>query len=290
MQRRGDKVAHVAIAIGADPLSFSTFVSKMGKPGEDEFEIAGGLRGKPVEVVKCESSDLVVPAQAEMIIEGEVPLDDMEQEGPYAEMFGFIGKAYEQRWYMNVKAITHRRNPWFVNSFTAVTVDGPGMAWAAENRYKYAQLIPNLVDLHMASNNIGVCVLSIDKQMAGQGLLAGMNVAANHVVVKVTIVVDKDVDVCNREEVMRSLGSRWQPRTASTIVNYSTNPGAWMDPSAPVQGVSSQIIIDATRQFPGEGGPKHGEPISRAVLEEKAGDAFKLVNQNWQKYLAGWQR
>jgi len=146
------------------------------------------------------------------------------------------------------------------------------------------------VDLHMATNSIGVCVLSIDKQMAGQGLLAGMNVAANHVVVKVTIVVDKDVDVCNREEVMRSLGSRWQPRTASTIVNYSTNPGAWMDPSAPVQGVSSQIIIDATRQFPGEGGPKHGEPISRAILEEKAGDAFKLVNQNWQKYLAGWQR
>jgi UbiD family decarboxylase len=288
--KRGEKVAQVAVVCGADPLTFMTFPTKMAPQGVDELEIAGGLHGRPIEVVKCETSDLMVPANAEIIIEGEIPLDDLEEEGPYGEMFGFIGKKHAAYWYMNVKTITQRRNPWIAHSFTGVSCDAPAIGWAADDRHKFKPLIPNLVDINLAPNNIGVIVLSVDKYAAGQGMMAGMTVAANHIVAKVIIVLDKDVDVCDRAEVFRALGSRWQPGAASNIIKNATNAAAWLDPSVPVRGISSQIVIDATRQYPSEGGPKAGEPVSRVIFEERAGEAVKLVNQNWEKYLAGWQR
>ena len=91
MRKRGDKVAKVAIAVGADPFTFCASSTKMAGFQEDELEFAGGLRGRPLEVVKCETSDIRVPAHAEMIIEGEVPLDEGLDEGPYGEMYGYLG-------------------------------------------------------------------------------------------------------------------------------------------------------------------------------------------------------
>ena len=83
--------------------------TRLADLGEDEFAVAGGFRGKPVELVKCETNDLYVPAHAEFVIEGEVPMD-IEKEGPYGEMLGYIGKQTNTL-YMNMKAITHREKP-----------------------------------------------------------------------------------------------------------------------------------------------------------------------------------
>ncbi len=95
--------------------------SKTARSGQDELEIAGGFKGKPVEVVKCENSDILVPANVEMIIEGEIPLNDLEKEGPFGEMYGYMGLPHEEQFYMNIKTITHRVNPMIVNQFTGVT-------------------------------------------------------------------------------------------------------------------------------------------------------------------------
>ena len=288
--RRGEKVADVALALGTDPLTFSIFPTKMAPFGVDEFEVAGGLMGKPLELVKCETSDLLVPANAEMIIEGEVRLDDFEKEGPYGEMFGYIGRAHEQAWYMNVKAITQRKDPWLVNSFTGVSCDAPGLTFNASDHFQFLPMIPNLVDMNLMANVVGVVIASIDKKMPGDGMSAGMKIAADHIVAKVIIIVDKDVDVCDLEDVVRALSSRWQPWPASNIVKGTTSPGAYLDPSAPVRGFTSKIVIDATRQFPAEGGPEKLEPVTRALFKQDCGDAFELVNRNWESYLAGWDR
>ena len=125
MQQRGDKVAKVAIAVAPDPMTFCASSTKMAGFKEDELEFVGGLRGSPLPVVKCETCDIRVPAHSEFIIEGEMPLDSFEQEGPYGEMYGFQGAGKPENFFMNIKAVTHRRNPWVLNSFTGLTCDMP---------------------------------------------------------------------------------------------------------------------------------------------------------------------
>ena len=109
MKARGDKVAKVAVAVASDPLTFCASSTKMANYLEDELEFAGGLRGKPLAVVKCEHSDIRVPAHAEIVIEGEVPLTEFEEEGPYGEMYGYLGPKKPANFFMNITAITHRK-------------------------------------------------------------------------------------------------------------------------------------------------------------------------------------
>ena len=104
---------------------------------------AGGFRGKPVELVKCETSDLLVPAQAEMIIEGEIPME-MEEEGPYAEMFVFMGFKHNN-FYMKIKAITHRKNTLYTNATGVGTTHM--VLWIVANSAKLKKVLPNLVKM-----------------------------------------------------------------------------------------------------------------------------------------------
>ena len=96
MQERGEKRAAVAIVLGTDPITFSMSGSKIAKYGEDELGIAGGIIGEAIKVVKCETNDILVPANVEMVIEGSIPLDRMEEEGPFGEMYGYIGEKKEE--------------------------------------------------------------------------------------------------------------------------------------------------------------------------------------------------
>jgi len=264
-KRRGEKVKQVAIAVGTDPIVYAMSSTKLADFGEDELDFAGGFKGKPVELVKCETSDLLVPANAEMIIEGEVPMD-VEDEGPYGEMYGYMGKQHKN-FYMNIKAITHRKNPIFVNSFTGVTKTTHMVPWSASSFFKLKKLLPNLVDMYDPHEAIGLKVLSIKKRFPGQGIAAGQ-IASGLPTGKIFIVVDDDVDVTNITEVLHAVSTRWQPHPALT----------------------SKIIIDATRQLPAEGGPKKWSPVSRVLLEEKAPESFKLVNEKWAEYWRNWEK
>ena len=84
------------------------------------------------------------------------------------------------------------------------------------------------------------------------------------------------------DEVMASFGSRWQPVPGTVLIPQTE--GVPLDPSAPVRGMNSNIIIDATRQLPAEGGPANLAPVSRVLLEEGAPDAFALVDGKWDEY------
>ncbi len=284
---RGEKVAHCSIVVGADPILFATSSSKIGGPFQDELSLAGGLRDKPVEVVKSETSDLIVPAHAEMVIEGEIPLDDSLPEGPFAELYGYLGKAKTENFYMNITRITHRHNPIIINAYTGVTRGFLTAPMEASFKARFKMMIPGLQNMHIPTQAMGIYVISIDKTQPGQGMSAGHAFSASFGLAKVTIVVDKDVNIYRFDDVLAAIGSRWQPYPAATIIRQTQ--GMQLDPSAPRKMLTSKIVIDATRQMPIEGGPEEVAPVSKVLLMEGASHAFDLVDSKWDSYFASLQ-
>jgi 4-hydroxy-3-polyprenylbenzoate decarboxylase len=290
-KERGEKSVPVSIVLGQDPIVWMISGTRVaprftGKP-VDELAVAGGLRGKALSVVKSETSDLLVPAHAEMVIEGEVPLQEAGlPEGPFGEMFGYMGPSKEANFWLNVTAVTHRKDPWITNAFTGMQ---RGMVTSPQDALYDSFLkrsIPNLVEIYQPQDTMGVAILSIDKNGPGQGLAAGKVVAERNPIAKVVIVVDKDIDVMDRTQVVFALGSRWQPYPASEVFKDLT--GIITDPSQPVQGRTSKIVIDATRQLPEEGGRAEFPPTNRALLEKGAPNAFALVDKLYGPALKKW--
>ncbi len=287
MRQRGDKVAKVAVAVGADPFTFCASSTKMAGFQEDELEFAGGMRGKALEVVKCETSDIRVPAHAEMIIEGLVPLDKGLDEGPYGEMYGYLGPMKPNNFYMDIECITHREKPWILNSFTGLTCDMPRAPQTAANFFKYRQLIPGLKGLISPRGANGLVVISIDKRLPGEGMSAGQCLAANAGLNKVVIVVDKDIDILDPSQILHALSARWQP-SASLLIPQTQM--MMPDPSRAKWALSSKIVIDATRQLESEGGPKQWPPLNLDLLVKGAPESFALVDRRWNEYLKDFGR
>ncbi len=292
-RERGEKIGHVSIAVGQDPiiwlLSGAPLARQRGDGAVDELAIAGGMRGKALEVVRSDTSDMLVPAHAEMIIEGEVPLDEpMQEEGPFGEMFGYVGPQKEAVFWMNVTRITHRRDPWLMNSFTGMQRGYTTSPVEVLYERIMRRSIPNLIDFHYPQDMMGVSFVSIDKTAPGQGLEAGRIVANRVSICKVVVVVDQDLDVLDRTQMLFAMGSRWQPDPATEII--SKGRGNITDPSSIVQGETSKIIIDATMQWPEEGGPETYAKRNRVVLEELAPDALAQVDARFGAALRDWGR
>ncbi|MEC9375207.1 MAG: UbiD family decarboxylase [Pseudomonadota bacterium] len=292
-RERGEKVGHVAIAVGQDPIIWLLSGAPLSRTGKysdpvDELAIAGGFRGKALKVVKADNSDMLVPAYSEMIIEGEVPLDEpMQPEGPFGEMFGYLGAEKEDVFWMNVTRITHRNNPWLMNSFTGM--HRGYMTASVETLYErlVRRQIPNLVEFHYPQDMMGVAFVSIDKTAPGQGLEAGRIIANRVRICKVVVVVDKDMDVLDNTQMLFTMGSRWQPDPAHEII--SGGVGNITDPSTITSEVTSKIVIDATMQWPEEGGPPrpYGKR-NRTLLEELAPDALPNVDNLYGDKLKAW--
>ena len=279
MRARGEKSAPVAIVLGSDPIVFALSSSKVSAMGEDELEIAGGFLGKPLEVVKCETNSILVPANVEMIIEGEIPLNRMEPEGPFGEMYGYMGAEKSKNFFMDVTAITHRENPLFVNQFSGITrgfLTSP-IETAANLRFK--QKFENFIGLHYPLETPGFCFVNINKNKTGEAIEIGNAISKSLKIAKITVVFDADVDIHNTKEVMHALGSRWQPHDSTEILKKA--PGMGGDPSAREHGFGSRIIIDATRQTPQEGGPKEYAKMNRQYLEEGVPRIFERIDKKY---------
>ena len=217
-----------------------------------------------------------------MVIEGEIPLDDTLPEAPFAELYGYIGQRKESNFYMNVTAVTHRVKPIIVNAYTGVARAYCTAPIESTQRARMKMSVPGLVNMHLLLQALGVVIIQIDKTKAGQGMSAGLAASAASSMNKVTIVVDKDVNIYRLDEVMAAFGSRWQPVPGTMLIPQTE--GVPLDPSATTRGMNSNIIIDATRQFPAEGGPAALAPVSRVLLNEGAPDAFALVDRKWDEY------
>jgi 4-hydroxy-3-polyprenylbenzoate decarboxylase len=287
-KERGENSVQVSIALGQDPVTWVVSGSKLNRAKADELEVVSAIRGRALRVVRSETNGHLVPATSEMIIEGEVPLDQgMLPEGPFGEMYGYMGARKTANFWMNVTAVTHRRNPWFVNQFTGVTRGFPTapleqMALSAMKRF-----VPNIKMLHMPVEATGLCFASIKKQKPGEALEIGKRIAQIVGIAKVIVVVDDDIEVLDRTAVMHTLGSRWQPAPATVIIPESR--GMPLDPSLTKRPMTSKVVIDASRQWPEEGGPAQYQALNRTELERLAPEAFKRIDSRWEALLGKYR-
>lgn len=262
-KEKGMPTMPVAVVIGPTPNIGLVATAKV--PYEvDEYEVAGGIAGKPLELVKCRTVDLTVPASAEIVIEGEIPTDYLEQEGPFGEFSGYMGVGGPNL-FVNIKCITHRKNPiWnaFLSQFPpseSSTLRGVGSDGSLYKLLKYDLSISSLVDLvyHRESGGRPFCVISLKNPSKTDvwGALKGADaIAPGHV--KMIVAVDDDIDVRDPDSVIWALGFRMQPDRDILIT-----PGklSGLDPSvAPPEEmmkrpmkppVGSVLLIDATRKW-----------------------------------------
>ena len=236
----------VAIVIGNDPASL--LASQAVVPLDfDEMEIAGALHGAPVEMVKCQTSQVRVPARAEIVLEGRVLPDVVEPEGPFGEFPQYYGER-ANRHVIEVDAITHRLHPIFH------TIIGGGMEHLLLGGLpREATLLetlrrndPSVLDLHLSRG--GVCryhlVVKVAKKQEGTPKNIMMGAFAGHYDVKQVIVVDEDVNIHDPEQVEWAVATRFQADRDLLVV--SNSQGSKLDPTTTEDGVGAKMGLDAT--------------------------------------------
>jgi 4-hydroxy-3-polyprenylbenzoate decarboxylase len=255
-----NKPMPMAVVLGADPTVVMSSVSKVPQ-GIDEMAVCGGLRGKPVEVVKCETCDLLVPATAEIILEGEVLPGERVTEGPFGEYTGYMGGPYQMPKFY-VKCITHRRNPVYHALFSQMPPSESSlMRQLPEEANIFQHLsgylkIPGIKDVHLpeAGGSYTICWISLKKSFPGH-VQQVLSAAWTHhpTFAKWIIVTDDDVDI--RDPFVREwiLGFRVEPakdisflkNTAPILLDPSSDP-----PEVPLwDRRSSKVMIDATKNW-----------------------------------------
>jgi 4-hydroxy-3-polyprenylbenzoate decarboxylase len=245
----------VAVAIGTDPAT--TFSAIVPAPPEvEEFMIAGFLRGKPVEIVKCETVDLEVPAHAEIILEGYVELGELRSEGPFGDHTGFYTLTDEYPVF-HITCITHRRDP----IYAATIVGKPPMedAWmgkAVERIFLPAMRmqIPEIVDIHLPVEGVfhNLMLVSIKKSYPGQArkVMNAIWSLGQAMFTKVIIVVDEDCDVQNIGEVTLRVANNIDPERD---IQFTLGPVDSLDHASRLPNYGSKMGIDATRKWKAEG-------------------------------------
>jgi UbiD family decarboxylase len=289
---RMGKPMPIAIVIGTDPVC--TLASAAGFPAHvNEWAMAGALKKAPLELVKCETSDLYVPSGAEIVVEGEVPAGERRDEGPFGEHTGYFGGARVPRPVINVKCITYRHDPIFQGTYEGMPpnedhmitfVNHSALAWKTFEEMGFVGIrgihFPPGADPWLSA------IISIEKKYEGQGIDASRVLFASKIgaFVKHIIVVDEDIDIFDLENVLWAVNTRFQARRA--IITHLEH-GSMLDPSKPLEwgGVTDRMVIDATwpltHEFPPReewGGLKHAPTL------EPSQDLLDLVRRRWKEY------
>jgi len=267
------KPLEIAVALGVDPATLVAAVVKVGPLGPDKMEIAGALRGAPVELVKAATVDVQVPANAEIIVEGKVLPGVREQEGPFGENTGYYFSNVSP--VVEVSAITHRREfiyqglcPWTADVDTLLS-----LAQGAESLAQLRSLVHGVTDLDLTAGTCGFSAVIAVRGCAPAEVrrLIGLALNLDRRLKSVTV-VDDDVDIRNPREVAWALATRFQPDRDTVIM--SGLEGYVIDPSTGERGIGSKMGFNATR---GQGQafdkvtiPPEAARKARAILAEMA--------------------
>jgi 4-hydroxy-3-polyprenylbenzoate decarboxylase len=176
-----------------------------------------------------------------------------------------------------VTRITHREKPWFINNFTGITESVSEMPAAALTAAGLRYFIPEITDFRFQEN---VTFISIKKTAPRQALEIGKRFTNLIPAFKILMMVDDDVDLWKDADLFMAFATRWQPYPATHI--FEDLPTLNLEPSAPIRGRSAKVVIDATRQWPEEGGPETYPAYSRQVLEQYAPELFGRVDAKWK--------
>jgi 4-hydroxy-3-polyprenylbenzoate decarboxylase len=270
----------VAVAIGADPATMYSAILPL-PPELDEMMIAGFLRSSPVEMVKCQTSDLEVPAHAEIVLEGYVELGELRTEGPFGDHTGFYSLADDYPVF-HVTCITQRKDPIY-----ATTIVGPPpmedyyMGKAVERIFLPLMRLqlPEVRDIAMPAEGIfhNLILVSMRKSYPGHArkVMHAIWGLGQAMFSKCIVVVDEDVDVQNVREVAWKALNNIDPERD---IQFVLGPVDSLDHSSRLPNYGSKMGVDATRKWPGEGFTRPWP----GVIEMTA-DVKRRVDDLWKK-------
>ncbi|QDO97969.1 UbiD family decarboxylase [Ferrovibrio terrae] len=270
-----------AVVIGADPGTILAAVTPVPDT-LSEYQFAGLLRGKKVELVDCKTIPLKVPAEAEIVLEGHVSLEDYRDEGPYGDHTGYYNSV-EQFPVFTVSAITMRRNPIYLSTFTGRPPDEPSVLGEALNDVfvpLIRQQFPEIVDFWLPPEGCSyrVAVVSMKKAYPGHAKRVMMGVWSylrQFMYTKWIIVVDDDINARDWKDVIWAMSTRMDPARDITFVEHT--PIDYLDFASPESGLGSKIGLDATNKWPPETKREWGEKIR---MDE---DVIRTVTEKWPR-------
>ncbi|WP_158043731.1 UbiD family decarboxylase [Skermanella pratensis] len=271
-----------AAVLGADPGTILAAVTPVPDT-LSEYQFAGLLRGRKVELVDCKTIPLKVPAQAEIVIEGLVSLDEFGDEGPYGDHTGYYN-AVEPFPVFHVTAITMRRNPIYLSTFTGRPPDEPSVLGEALNEVFIPLLVqqfPEIVDFWLPPEGCSyrIAVVSMKKAYPGHAKRVMMGVWSflrQFMYTKWVIVVDDDINARDWKDVMWAVSTRMDPARDITVVEGT--PIDYLDFASPESGLGGKVGLDATNKWPPETRREWGQQLRMAdeVIEE--------VTRKWDSY------
>jgi UbiD family decarboxylase len=240
-EARGEPLP-VAFAVGVHP-AIALGALAIGSIDEDERAIMGALLGEPLELVKCETSDVLVPAQAEMVIEAEILPKARVAEGPFGEFTGYsLGQ--RDREIVQVKAITHRAGAYF-HDITVAHLDHMLLSTIPmeANLFRAVRaMVPSVKAVRVPAPF--TCYVSIEQRAPGQAKNALLAALGADLYMKRVVVVDEDVDVFDDRQVTWAIATRCQPDRDLVVVTHAR--GSDLDPSAREDGSTAKWGVDAT--------------------------------------------
>ncbi|MFC2950318.1 UbiD family decarboxylase [Marinicaulis aureus] len=270
-----------AAVIGADPGTILAAVTPVPDT-LSEYHFAGLLRGKKVELVDCKTVPLKVPAEAEIVLEGYVSLDDYADEGPYGDHTGYYNSV-EKFPVFTITAITHRKDPIYLSTFTGRPPDEPSVLGEALNEVfipLLQQQFPEVTDFWLPPEGCSyrIAVISMKKAYPGHAkrvMMGAWSYLRQFMYTKWIIVVDDDINARDWKDVMWAVSTKMDPARDITVIENT--PIDYLDFASPEASLGSKIGLDATDKLPPETKREWGEEI-------RMDDAVvKKVDEMWER-------
>ena len=282
MNKENSRKTEVAIVIGADPATVFSAVAPVPE-GLDKFLFAGITRKKGIDLVKCRTIDVEVPATAEIVLEGYVDPSELNLEGPFGDHTGYYTPP-EPFPTFNLTGIMMRKNPIYLTTVVGKPILEDAYIGKVIER-SFLPLVrlfqPEVVDFSMppAGWFQGLAIVSIKKRYPGQAkkVMMGLWGMGQLSLTKILIVVDQDVNVHDMNDVIWAVTTRADPKRDTMLIDNA--PTDTLDPASPLLNLGSKMGIDATKKMKEEG---YERPIQEEALPNES--TVSLVTKNWNEY------
>ena len=278
--RQGEKTP-VAIVLGADPATLLSAALPLPET-VSELTFAGALNGLRPQLVQARTIPLMVPANAEIILEGWVSPSETAPEGPFGDHTGYYNPA-EPFPVMNVTAITHRKDPIYLSTYTGRPPDEPAIIGGGFNRLALPTIqsqIPEIRDLWLppAACSYRIAVVSIHKRYPGQArrvMMALWGMLPQFSYTKMIVVVDADIDPRNWDDIAWVMATRMDP--VRDVMLVENTPMDYLDFASPQPGLAGKMGIDATTKIDGETSRDWGDVMK--ISDNDATFAADLISR-----------
>lgn len=270
-----------AVVIGADPCTILSAVTPVPDT-LSEYQFSGLLRGKKLELVDCKTIPLKVPAEAEIVLEGHVHLDQYGDEGPYGDHTGYYNSV-ESFPVFEISAITMRKDPIYLSTYTGRPPDEPSVLGEALNELfipLLQQQFPEIVDFWLPPEacSYRIAVVSMKKQYAGHAkrvMMAVWSFLRQFMYTKFVIVVDEDINARDWKDVMWAVSTCMDPARDITVIENT--PIDYLDFASPESGLGGKIGLDATTKIPPE---THREWGTKIQMDD---EVVANVSKMWEQ-------